>query len=246
MQKGLYNMEKRKRVLVKFSGEALAGDNGFGIDTSILKFIADEIKSLVIHNIEVGIVIGGGNIIRGVSAAKDGIIKRTSGDYMGMLSTVINSIAMQEALEHVGMEVRVQSAIKMEAICETFIVRRAQRHFEKGRIVIFAAGTGNPFFTTDTAATLRAIEIGADMIIKATKVDGVYDKDPKKFPDATKLAELTYDRAMDDNIKVMDDTSIALAKDNNLPIVICNMFAKGNLQKIIEGNLESCSIVRIK
>jgi len=149
-------MEKRKRVLVKFSGEALAGDNGFGIDTSILKFIAGEIKSLVINNIEVGIVIGGGNIIRGVSAAKDGIIKRTSGDYMGMLSTVINSIAMQEALEHVGMEVRVQSAIKMEAICETFIVRRAQRHFEKGRIVIFAAGTGNPFFTTDTAATLRS------------------------------------------------------------------------------------------
>ncbi len=246
MQKGLYNMEKRKRVLVKFSGEALAGDNGFGIDTSILKFIADEIKSLVIHDIEVGIVIGGGNIIRGVSAAKDGIIKRTSGDYMGMLSTVINSIAMQEALEHVGMEVRVQSAIKMEAICETFIVRRAQRHFEKGRIVIFAAGTGNPFFTTDTAATLLAIEIGADMIIKATKVDGVYDKDPKKFLDAQKLSELTYDRAMDDNIKVMDDTSIALAKDNNLPIVVCNMFAKGNLLKIIEGDLNSCSIVRNK
>ncbi len=237
-------MQKRKRVLVKFSGEALSGDNGFGIDTSILKFIADEIKSLVTHNIEVGIVIGGGNIIRGVSAAKDGIIKRTSGDYMGMLATVINSVAMQEALEHVGMEVRVQSAIKMEAICETFIVRRAQRHFEKERIVIFAAGTGNPFFTTDTAATLRAIEIGADMIIKATKVDGVYDKDPKKFLDAQKLRELTYDRAMDDSIKVMDDTSIALAKDNHLPIVVCNMFEKGNLLKIIEGNLDNCSIVR--
>ncbi len=237
-------MQKRKRVLVKFSGEALSGDNGFGIDTSILKFIADEIKSLVTHNIEVGIVIGGGNIIRGVSAAKDGIIKRTSGDYIGMLATVINSVAMQEALEHVGMEVRVQSAIKMEAICETFIVRRAQRHFEKERIVIFAAGTGNPFFTTDTAATLRAIEIGADMIIKATKVDGVYDKDPKKFLDAQKLRELTYDRAMDDSIKVMDDTSIALAKDNHLPIVVCNMFEKGNLLKIIEGNLDNCSIVR--
>ena len=239
-------MQKRKRVLVKFSGEALSGDNGFGIDTSILKFIADEIKSLIVQGIEVGIVIGGGNIIRGVSAAKDGIIKRTSGDYMGMLATVINSVAMQEALEHVGMEVRVQSAIKMEAICETFIVRRAQRHLEKSRIVIFAAGTGNPFFTTDTAATLRAIEIGADMIIKATKVDGVYDKDPKKFLDAEKLAKLTYERAMDDNIKVMDDTSIALAKDNNLPIVVCNMFEKGNLLKIIEGNLENCSIVRNK
>jgi len=140
--------------------------------------------------------------------------------------------------------VRLQSAIKMEEICETFIVRRAQRHLEKGRIVIFAAGTGNPFFTTDTAATLRAIEIGAQMIIKATKVDGVYDKDPNKFPDAKKLDELTYDEALNDNIKVMDDTSIALAKDNSLPIVVCNMFKKGNLQKIIDGDFSSCSIVR--
>ena len=237
---------RNKRVLVKFSGEALAGENGFGIDTSILKFIADEIKTLVISGIEVGIVIGGGNIIRGVSAAKDGIIKRTSGDYMGMLSTVINSVAMQEALEHVGMKVRVQSAIKMEAICETFIVRRARRHLEKGRIVIFAAGTGNPYFTTDTAATLRAIEIGSDMIIKATKVDGVYDKDPKKFLDAQKLSELTYDSAMSDQIKVMDDTAIALAKDNNLPIVVCNMFIKNNLLDIINGDYTKCSIVKNK
>ncbi len=233
-----------KRVLVKFSGEALAGEDGYGIDTTILKFIAGEIKNLVKNGAEVGIVIGGGNIIRGVSAAKDGIIKRTSGDYMGMLATVINGIAMQEALEHAGMSVRLQSAIKMEEICETFIVRRAQRHLEKGRIVIFAAGTGNPFFTTDTAATLRAIEIGAQMIIKATKVDGVYDKDPNKFPDAKKLDELTYDEALNDNIKVMDDTSIALAKDNSLPIVVCNMFKKGNLQKIIDGDFSSCSIVR--
>lgn len=235
--------DRKKRVLVKFSGEALAGANGFGIDTGILKFIANEIKTLVYNNIEVGIVIGGGNIIRGVSAAKDGIIKRSSGDYMGMLSTVINSIAMQEALEHVGMEVRVQSAIKMEAICETFIVRRAKRHLEKGRIVIFAAGTGNPFFTTDTAATLRAIEIDADMIIKATKVDGVYDKDPNKFEDAKKFNTLTYEMAMDDHIKVMDDTSIALAKDNSLPIIVCNMFEKENLLRIIKGNYDSCSIV---
>ncbi|MDX1809046.1 MAG: UMP kinase [Sulfurospirillaceae bacterium] len=234
---------RKKRVLVKFSGEALAGANGFGIDTTILKFIANEIKTLIDNNIEVGIVIGGGNIIRGVSAAKDGIIKRSSGDYMGMLSTVINSIAMQEALEHVGMEVRVQSAIKMEAICETFIVRRAKRHLEKGRIVIFASGTGNPFFTTDTAATLRAIEIDADMIIKATKVDGVYDRDPNKFDDAKKFNTLTYEMAMDDHIKVMDDTSIALAKDNSLPIIVCNMFEKENLLRIIEGNYESCSIV---
>ncbi len=235
----------KQRVLVKFSGEALAADNGFGINTSILKFIAKEIKELVENGIEVGIVIGGGNIIRGVSAAKDGIIKRTSGDYMGMLATVINAVAMQEALEYMGLEVRVQSAIKMEQICETFIVRRAIRHLEKGRIVIFAAGTGNPFFTTDTAATLRAIEIKSSMIIKATKVDGVYDKDPNKFDDAKKLDIISYDDALRDNIKVMDDTSIALAKDNSLPIVVCNMFKEGNLLNIVKNNdFTSCSVVK--
>ncbi len=234
----------KQRVLVKFSGEALAGESGYGVDTSILKFIAEEIKQLVDSGVEVGVVIGGGNIIRGVSAAKDGIIKRTSGDYMGMLATVINAVAMQEALEYLGMRVRVQSAIKMEQICETFIVRRAVRHLEKGRIVIFAAGTGNPFFTTDTAATLRAIEIGADMIIKATKVDGVYDKDPNKYPDARKLPVLTYDEALADNIKVMDDTSIALAKENGLPILVCDMFQKGNLLSIIQGDYDKCSIVK--
>ena len=234
----------KQRVLVKFSGEALAGESGYGVDTSILKYIAEEIKQLVDNGIEVGVVIGGGDIIRGVTAAKDGIIKRTSGDYMGMLATVINAVAMQEALEYIGMRVRVQSAIKMEQICESFIVRRAIRHLEKGRIVIFAAGTGNPFFTTDTAATLRAIEIGADMIIKATKVDGVYDKDPAKYPDAKKLPELSYDQALADNIKVMDDTSIALAKENKLPIVVCDMFKKGNLLAITQGDYEKCSIVK--
>ncbi|WP_172201887.1 UMP kinase [Campylobacter sp. RM16188] len=238
-------MERKKRVLVKFSGEALAGESGFGIDNGILKFIANQIKGLVENGVEVGIVIGGGNIIRGVSAAKDGIIKRTSGDHMGMLATVINSIAMREALEKTGLSVRVQSAIKMEAICETFIVGRAQRHLEKGRVVIFAAGTGNPFFTTDTAATLRAIEIDADMIIKATKVDGVYDKDPKKFEDAKLLKELSYEVAMNDNIKVMDDTAIALAKDNKLPILVCNMFKDGNLLSIInEDESAFCSVVK--
>lgn len=238
-------MERKKRILVKFSGEALAGDSGFGIDNAVLKFIAKQIKELVENGIQVGIVIGGGNIIRGVSAARDGIIKRTSGDHMGMLATVINSIAMREALESVGLDVRVQSAIKMEAICETFIVGRANRHLEKGRVVIFAAGTGNPFFTTDTAATLRAIEIGSDMIIKATKVDGVYDKDPHKFDDATLLKELNYELAMSDDIKVMDDTAIALAKDNSLPILVCNMFKDGNLLKIIQGDESAfCSIVR--
>ncbi len=234
-----------KRVLVKFSGEALAGEAGYGIDTKILNYISQEIKSLVEAGIEVGIVIGGGNIIRGVTAAQDGIIKRTSGDYMGMLATVINGIAMQEACEHAGLQVRMQTAIKMEQIAEPYINRRAVRHLEKGRVVIFAAGTGNPFFTTDTAATLRAVEIGAEVIIKATKVDGVYDKDPNKFSDAIKLQELTYEQALSDNIKVMDDTSIALAKDNSLPILVCDMFKKGNLLDILQnGNMQNCSIVK--
>ena len=234
----------KKRVLVKFSGEALAGIGGYGIDTQILAYIANEIKQLVDNNIEVGIVIGGGNIIRGVSAAADGIIKRTSGDYMGMLATVVNGIAMQEALEHIGLEARLQTAIKMEQIAETFIVRRAKRHLEKQRVVIFAAGTGNPYFTTDTAATLRAAEIEACMLIKATKVDGVYDQDPMKYPDAIKLDVISYDEALQDHIKVMDDTAIALAKDNKLPIVVANMNEKGNLLKIVNGDYSKCSIVK--
>ena len=236
---------KPKRVLVKFSGEALAGSSGFGIEPEVIKYIAGEIKSLAIAGVETGIVIGGGNIIRGVSASQGGIIKRTSGDHMGMLATVINAIALKEALEHFGLNVRVQSAIKMEAICETFIMGRAIRHLQKGRAVIFAAGTGNTFFTTDTAATLRAVEIDADMIIKATKVNGVYDKDPNKFEGAKLLSTLSYDDALRDDIKVMDDTSIALAKDNKLPIVVCNMFEPGNLAKIIvDGDLSGCSIVK--
>ncbi|RXK04395.1 UMP kinase [Halarcobacter bivalviorum] len=233
-----------KRVLVKFSGEALAGADGYGIDTQILDYIANEIKELVNNNIEVGIVIGGGNIIRGVTAAADGVIKRTSADYMGMLATVINGVAMQEALEHKGLSARLQTAIKMEQIAEPFIVRKAQRHLEKGRVVIFSAGTGNPYFTTDTAATLRATEIDAAMLIKATKVDGVYDKDPMKYDDAVKLDTITYDKALEDHIKVMDDTAIALAKDNKLPIVVANMNEKGNLLKIIQGDYSKCSIVR--
>ena len=237
-------LKDRKRVLVKFSGEALAGNSGYGIDTDILKYVAGEIKSLVDADIEVGIVVGGGNIVRGVSASKDGLIKRSAADHMGMLATVINGIAMQGALETIGVRVRLQSAIKMEQVCEPFIVRRATRHLEKGRVVIFGAGTGNPFFTTDTAATLRAVEIGADVIIKATKVDGVYDKDPKKYPDAKKLAELSYEEALQDNIKVMDDTAIALAKDNNLPIVVCDMFNQGALLRIIRDDSKECSVVK--
>ncbi len=233
-----------KRVLVKFSGEALAGEDGYGIDTQVLKFIAGEISELVENGIEVAVVVGGGNIIRGVTAAADGIISRTSGDYMGMLATVINGVAIQEALESIGLEARLQSAIDMHEIGESFIVRRARRHLEKGRVVVFAGGTGNPYFTTDTAATLRASEIGAEMIIKATKVDGVYTRDPNKYDDAVKLDTLTYDQAMEDEIKVMDDTSIALAKENSLPIIICDMFGKGNLLAIINGDTSLCSVVK--
>jgi uridylate kinase len=233
----------KTRVLVKFSGEALAGEAGYGIDTKILNYIAHEIKELVDNNIEVGIVIGGGNIIRGVSTAADGVIRRTSADYMGMLATVVNGVAMQEALEHIGICARLQSAIKMEQIAESFIVRRARRHLEKGRVVIFSAGTGNPYFTTDTAATLRATEIEAKLLIKATKVDGVYDKDPAKFKDAVKLDNISYDDALKDHIKVMDDTAIALAKDNNLPIAVMNMNEKGNLLKLVLGDYSKCSIV---
>ena len=234
----------KKRVLVKFSGEALAGENGFGIEPSVLDYIAKEIESLTKADVEVGIVIGGGNIIRGVSAAQGGIIRRTSGDYMGMLATVINAVAMQEALEHIGLDVRVQSAIEIKEICETYIYRRAIRHLEKGRIVIFAAGTGNPFFTTDTTATLRAVEIAADYVIKATKVDGIFNKDPKIYPNAKKLDTISYDSALAENIKVMDDTSITLAKDNKLPIIVCNMFRQGNLVEIVKNNAGICSIVR--
>ncbi|GAA8877546.1 UMP kinase [Helicobacter pylori] len=235
---------KNKRVLVKFSGEALAGDNQFGIDIHVLDHIAKEIKSLVENAIEVGIVIGGGNIIRGVSAAQGGIIRRTSGDYMGMLATVINAVAMQEALEHIGLDTRVQSAIEIKEICESYIYRKAIRHLEKGRVMIFGAGTGNPFFTTDTAATLRAIEIGSDLIIKATKVDGIYDKDPNKFKDAKKLDTLSYNDALIGDIEVMDDTAISLAKDNKLPIVVCNMFKKGNLLQVIKHQQGVFSMVK--
>ncbi|MFC3868105.1 UMP kinase [Helicobacter equorum] len=233
-----------KRVLIKFSGEALSGASGFGIDIDILEYIAKEIKTLKNAGFEIGLVIGGGNIIRGVSAAQGGIIRRTSGDYMGMLATVINAVAVQEALESLGVEVRVQSAIEIQEVCESYIHRRAIRHLQKGRVVIFAAGTGNPFFTTDSAATLRAIEIEANVIIKATKVDGVYDKDPKKYPDAKMLESVSYEEALREHIKVMDDTAIALARENKLPILICNMFKSGNLLEILQHNKGVYSIVK--
>ncbi len=234
-----------RRVLIKFSGEALAGSEGYGIDTHILDYVADEIRKVVNQGIQVGIVIGGGNIIRGVTASKDGIIPRSSADYMGMLATVINGIALQEALENKDIPVRLQSAIEMNKVAEPLIVRRAIRHLEKGRVVIFAAGTGNPFFTTDTGATLRGVQIGADVVIKATKVDGVYDKDPKKHEDAIKYTTLSYDTALKDDIRVMDDTAIALAKDNSIPIIVCNMFRENNLLDIIQNeNFSNCSIVK--
>lgn len=236
-------MKKYNRVLVKFSGEALAGKSGFGIDVGILEYIAKEIKGLKDVGLEIGLVIGGGNIIRGLSASQGGLIRRTSGDYMGMLATVINSVAMQEALESFGVDTRVQSAIEIREVCENYIHRRAIRHLEKGRVVIFGAGTGNPFFTTDSAATLRAVEIEADVIVKATKVDGVYDKDPHKFTDAKMLNNVTYDDALRDHIRVMDDTAIALAKENKLPILICNMFKSGNLLEILTKNKGTYSIV---
>jgi uridylate kinase len=236
-----------KRVLIKFSGEALAGSEGYGIDTDILNYVAEEIKKVVDAGIEVAIVIGGGNIIRGVTTSQNGIIPRSSADHMGMLATVINGIAIQEAIESKGIKVRLQSAIQMDKVAEPFIVRRAMRHLEKGRVVVFAGGTGNPFFTTDTGATLRGIQIEADFVIKATKVDGVYDRDPKKFSDAVKMPLLTYDQALDDNVKVMDDTAIALAKDNSIPIIVCDMFKEGNLLDIVKnGNFENCSIVKDK
>ncbi|RDU73666.1 UMP kinase [Helicobacter aurati] len=235
---------KRRRVLIKFSGEALSGENGFGIDLDILKFIAQEIKGLYDKGLEIGIVVGGGNIIRGVTAAQGGLIKRTSGDYMGMLATVINAVAIQEALESLGLDVRVQSGIDITEVCESYIYRRAMRHLEKGRIVIFGAGTGNPYFTTDTAAVLRAIEIEAEVIVKATKVNGVYDRDPCKFQDAKLLDKLSYDDALREHISVMDDTAIALAKDNKLPIIVCNMFKAGHLIDVLVYKKGEFSLVK--
>ncbi len=225
---------KYKRVLLKLSGEALAGDNGYGINVDVLKSVASQIKSVMESGVELGIVIGGGNIFRGVAAAVKGM-DRASSDYMGMLATVINSLALQDVLEKEEVFCRVQSAIEMHELAEPYIRRRATRHLEKGRVVIFAAGTGNPFFTTDTAAALRAVEIGADVIIKATKVDGIYDKDPKKFMNAEKFEELTYIEVLQKNLKVMDSTAITLCMDNHLPIITFNLTTDGNIKRVIMG-----------
>jgi uridylate kinase len=223
-----------KRVLLKLSGEALAGENGYGLDIDVLKSIAEQIKTVIDMKVELGIVIGGGNIFRGIAAAANGM-DRASSDYMGMLATVINSLALQDMLEKTGVFTRVQSAIEMHELAEPYIRRRAERHLEKSRVVIFAAGTGNPFFTTDTAAALRAMEINAEVILKATKVDGIYDKDPKKFKDAKMFKELTYIEVLQKNIKVMDSTAISLCMDNNLPIITFNLNTPGNIKRVVMG-----------
>jgi uridylate kinase len=223
-----------KRVLLKLSGEALSGKSEHHIDLDVLKLIAGELKEVVKMGIQTGIVVGGGNIFRG-QAAYAANMDRTSADYMGMLATVINSIALQNVLESFGMQTRILSAIEMKEIAEPYIHRRAIRHFEKGRIVIFAAGTGNPYFTTDTAAALRAVEIQADVILKATKVDGVYDKDPVVHKNAIMFDKISYIDVLSKNLKVMDSTAISLCRDNSLPIIVFNLEKKGNIKKVISG-----------
>ena len=223
-----------KRILLKVSGEALMGDKKFGIDDRVLSLYADEIKEIHNMGIQIGIVIGGGNIYRGVENSSDGIDKVT-GDHMGMLATIINGLALQCALEHRGIFTRLMSPIKMEEIAEPFIRRRAVRHLEKGRIVIFAAGTGNPYFTTDSAAALRAVEMEADVIIKGTRVDGVYDCDPEKYPDASKYDELTYDDVIEKDLKVMDLTAVTLCKENNMPIIVFNLNRAGSMKLLVTG-----------
>ncbi len=225
---------KYKRILLKLSGEALMGNRQYGIDPDRLKEYAEEIKSVVDLGVEVAIVIGGGNIFRGVAGAANGM-DRVQGDYMGMLATVINSMALQSALEEAGVYTRLQTAIRMEQIAEPFIKRRATRHLEKGRVVIFGAGTGNPYFTTDTAATLRAIEIDADVILKGTRVDGIYTADPEKDPSATKFETLSFDEVYQKGLNVMDMTAFTLSQENNLPIIVFDMNTKGNLSKLIQG-----------
>ncbi len=231
-----------RRILLKLSGEALMGDGKYGIHPPTLQRIAVEIGEVVKAGVQIAVVIGGGNIFRGVSASTAGM-DRANADYMGMLATVINAMALQDALEKHGVFTRVQSAIKMEQISEPYIRRRAVRHLEKGRVVIFAAGTGNPFFTTDTAASLRAMEIGAEVIFKATKVDGVYDSDPKKNASARRYRTLTYMDVLRQNLHVMDSTSISLCMDNELPIVVFDLTANGNIWRAVTGSGELGTLV---
>ena len=229
------NGERRyRRILVKLSGEALMGEGDYGIDPAMLRRIALEIQELQALGVQVAVVIGGGNIFRGAGLARAGM-DRVTGDHMGMLATVMNSLAMQDALESLGAHARVMSAIRINEVCEDYIRRRAIRHLEKGRVVLFAAGTGNPFFTTDTAASLRAIEIGADLLVKGTKVNGIYSADPKKDPAAVRYPSLTYDRVLDERLEVMDATAIVMCRDNRLPLQVFNLFNAGDLLRIVRG-----------
>lgn len=223
-----------QRILLKLSGEALMSATGGSIDSELVKRLACEIKELCVAGIQVGLVIGGGNILRGAQKAAEGLDRVTS-DQMGMLATVINALAMQDALEHQGQPVRVMSALKINQVCEDYIRRRAVRHLEKGRVVIFAAGTGNPFFTTDSAASLRAIEINAQLMIKATKVKGVYSADPEKDPNAVFYPRLTYDEAIDQRLNVMDTTALVLCQENNLPMRVMNIFEQGAVMRLMQG-----------
>ena len=225
---------KYKRILLKLSGEALSGSQGHGIDAEILNIFASEIKAVQEAGVEVGVVLGGGNIHRGVAGTTTGM-DRTTSDHMGMLATIINALALQDALERNGVQTRLLSAIEMNQVAEPYIRRRAMRHLEKKRVVIFAAGTGNPYFTTDTAAALRANEIDADLILKATKVDGVYDKDPMLHPDAVKFDELSYIDVLNRGLKVMDSTAISLCMDNAIDIIVFNVSQRGNIGKVVEG-----------
>jgi uridylate kinase len=223
-----------KRILLKLSGEALMGDQGFGISPDMIKFVADEIRSIYDLGVQVAIVVGGGNIFRGIAASSYGM-DRTSADHMGMLATVINSIALQDALEKKGIQTRVQSAISMHEVAEPYILRRALRHLDKGRVVIFGAGTGNPYFTTDTAAVLRAQEIHAEIFLKATKVNGIYDSDPVKNPNAKFIKETTYMNVLEKQLHIMDMTAISLAMDNKLPLSVFKLTDKGNMRKVVCG-----------
>jgi uridylate kinase len=225
---------KYQRILLKLSGEALGGKNGFGIDAEALNDMAHQIREVRELGVEVVIVIGGGNIFRGTAGSERGI-ERATGDYMGMLATIINALALQDALEKQGVATRVQSAITMHQVAEAFIRRRAVRHLEKGRVVIFGGGTGNPYFSTDTAAALRANEIGAEVILKATKVDGIYDSDPKKNPSAKRFAQLTYLEALQKQLKVMDSTAFSLCMDNKMPIIVFDLFKPHNLRRVVMG-----------
>ena len=223
-----------RRILLKLSGEALMGDGDYGIDPGTILRVAGEIHDLAEQGVEIGLVIGGGNIFRGAGLAQGGI-DRVTGDHMGMLATVMNALAMQDALEKLGSQCRVMSALKINQVSEDYIRRRAVRHLEKGRIVLFAAGTGNPFFTTDSAASLRAIEIGAEIMLKATKVDGVYDSDPMKNPDAVRYESLSYDEAIVKKLGVMDTTALVLCRDQNVPVRVFNLFEPGNLLRVVQG-----------